>query len=59
MQNRNKSFNSKKKNLFDLYLDKSGIQINGHNPWDIQVHNDAVYDAPLSKKVQSVLVSLI
>ncbi|HZJ41871.1 MAG TPA: cyclopropane fatty acyl phospholipid synthase [Patescibacteria group bacterium] len=35
---------NKKLNFIKKLLNKADIQINGHRPWDIQVHNEALYD---------------
>lgn len=35
--------NTKYKKIAEKILNRAGIQINGNNPWDIQVHNDEFY----------------
>ena len=35
--------NNRYKNVTENILELAGIQINGNNPWDIQVHNDKFY----------------
>ena len=31
------------------FLSEAGITVNGPNPWDIQVHDDSVFDRVLAK----------
>ena len=40
--------NSKQLSLHILGL--AGIEMNGKNPWDIQVHNDRLWDRIISKR---------
>jgi cyclopropane-fatty-acyl-phospholipid synthase len=40
---------SRLKNTFQKILDQAGVEINGGNPWDIQVHNDKFYGRVLGQ----------
>jgi len=44
----------KEKKLVEEYLTKAGIQINGDNPWDIQVNNEKVYSRILANGTLAV-----
>lgn len=41
--------NNREKNSVQLLLDKAGIKINGHHPWDIQVHDERLYNRILAQ----------
>ena len=33
----------------ETWLEKAGVRINGQQPWDVRVHNDALFDRVLAK----------